>query len=185
MKKKSLGILVALLLVVGAGVYTYARYTSSFTGTGSAQVAKWAVKVNDSVTDTFDLDLSLSANTNVADNRIAPGRTATAQLILDLTGTEVATDYEIDLSGVTGLPDGMKITSVKATVAGGQATELNGSNGKYTGSVALADVAKPITFDITVAWENDEANNENDTTVGEAAGELSIPVTVTAKQHIG
>ena len=60
MKKKSLGILMALLLVVGAGVYTYARYSSSFTGTGTADVAKWQVNLTQggaAVGETFDLDL--------------------------------------------------------------------------------------------------------------------------------
>ena len=44
-KKKVLAVLVALLLVVGAGVYTYARYTFSRTGSGEVSAAKWTATV--------------------------------------------------------------------------------------------------------------------------------------------
>ena len=42
-----------------------------------------------------------------------------------------------------------------------------------------------VTLVVTVTWANNEANNANDTTFGEVGGSISIPVTVTAKQHIG
>ena len=82
----------------------------------------------------------------------------------------------------------MTISSVTATPQGGSATTLTGTNGKYSGQVALADVGTPITFVITVTWENSESRNSTDTTAGEdtlANRTKSIPVTVTAKQHIG
>lgn len=190
-KKKVLGILVALLLVVGAGIYTYARYTFSRTGNGSVDVATWAVslKQNDSaVSDNFTLNLTLDANNNVVDGKIAPDRSATATLVLDLTGTEVATDYQVDLSTVTGLPNGMSITGV--TADGVALSETSAGSGVYTGSVGLnagktAIADNSVTLVITATWVNNESNNANDTTYGEAHGTLTIPVTVTAKQHIG
>ena len=190
MKNKKLVVLAALLLLIGAGVGTYALYTSTFTGTGEVQVAKWAVELKQgdaAVAEDFDLELALSDNENVADGKIAPGRSATAKLVLDLAGTEVATDYELDLSEVTGLPAGMAITEVKATVDG-EEQSLTEDAGKYTGTVELengAALTEAVTFDVTVTWENDEANNATDTQAGETAETLSIPVTVTAKQHIG
>lgn len=192
MKKKSvLAVLVALLLVVGAGVYTYARYTFSRTGSGDVDVATWAVALKQGgspVTDNFTLTLTLGANNNVVNGKIAPDRSATATLTLDLTGTEVATDYEVDLSTVTGLPDGMSITGV--TADGVALSETSTGSGVYTGSVALNAGKTAIADDeveliITATWVNNESNNANDTTYGTAAGTLSIPVTVTARQHIG
>ena len=192
MKKRStvLGILIAFLIVVGAG-YTYSRYLTSKSGSGDVVIANWAVALKQNsveVSEGFNLTLTPVANANVASGRIAPGSSATATLELDLTGSEVAADYEIDLSSVTGLPDGMTISSVTATPQGGSATTLTGTNGKYSGQVALADVGTPITFVITVTWENSESRNSTDTTAGEdtlANRTKSIPVTVTAKQHIG
>ena len=64
-KKKVLAVLVALLLVVGAGVYTYARYTFSRTGSGEVSAAKWTATVKQggtAVTDNFTLGLTLSAS---------------------------------------------------------------------------------------------------------------------------
>ena len=190
-KKRVLAVLVALLLVVGAGVYTYARYTFSRTGSDDVDVATWAVALKQggsAVSDNFTLTLTLEPNNNVVNGKIAPDRSATAILTLDLTGTEVATDYEIDLSNVTGLPNGMSITGV--TADGVALSETSTGSGVYAGSVALnaektAIADDEVTLVITVAWVNDENNNANDTTYGTAAGNLSIPVTVTARQHIG
>lgn len=190
-KKRVLAVLVALLLVVGAGVYTYARYTFSRTGSGNFDVATWAVALKQGgspVSEGFTLNLSLANNNNVVNDKIAPDRSVTATLVLDLTGTEVATDYEVDLSTVTGLPDGMSITGV--TADGVALTETSTGSGKYTGSVALnagktAIADSEVELVITATWVNDEDNNANDTTYGTAAGQLTIPVTVTAKQHIG
>lgn len=185
MKKKMLAVLAVLLLIVGAGVYTYARYTNTYEGTGNAEVAKWAVSLKQdgtAVTESFTLKLTPSTSADVAAGKIAPGSSVSATLVLDLTGTEVSTDYEVDLSEVTGLPEGMEITSVKATVDG-TTSELTGNAGKYTGIVELANTGKPVTFVVTATWEAD-GNDVADTTTGKAAGTVAIPVNVTVKQHI-
>ena len=186
-KKKVLAVLVALLLIVGAGVYTYARYTYSKSGSGSVDVATWAVALKQGgseVSDDFNLTLTLSENDYVVNDKIAPDRSATATLVMDLTGTEVATDIEVDLSSVTGLPTGMTITGVTAN-----GNAMTNVAGVYSTTVALnagktAISSNTVTLVITVEWANNEANNSNDTTYGVAHGTIAIPVTVTAKQHI-
>lgn len=192
MKKKRgmvLALIIALLVVAGAGIYTYARYQTSRTGNGTVTIAKWAAVVKQGgseVSNNFNLTLTPVANSNVASGKVAPGSSATATLVLDLTGTEVVTDYEVEIGDVSGLPDGMTVSSVTA-VQDSQAVTLTQSGSKYTGQVALADVSKPITFTITVTWENSDsaARITSDTTAGEAAGTKTVPVIVTAKQHIG
>ena len=186
----ALALLIALLVIAGAGVYTYARYQTSRTGTGDVVIAKWAAAIKQdgtAVSDNFELALTPVANNNVASGKIAPGSSATATLVLDLTGTEVATDYEVEIGDVTGLPAGMTITGITA-----DGNSLTKTGNVYKGSVALnnektALVDEEITLVITVTWENNESNNSTDTTAGEgelAARTKSIPVTVTAKQHI-
>lgn len=190
MRKKStiLSVLVVLLVVVVAG-YTYARYQTARTGSGTVTIAKWsaAIKQNGSaVSDNYTLTLTPVTNSNVASGKVAPGSSATATLVLDLTGTEVVTDYDITIGDVSGLPSGMTISSVTAT-QDSSAVTLTQNGSTYSGQVAMADVSKPITIVITVTWENsDEADRIlSDTDAGEAAGTKTIPVTVTAKQHIG
>ena len=187
-KKKVLAVLVALLVLVGAGVYTYSRYVYTKSGSGSKGVATWAVVLKqggNAVTDDFDLALTLASNDNVVNGKIAPSRSATATLVLDLTGTEVATDIEVDLSSVDNLPDGMSITGVTAN-----GNAMTAAAGVYSTMIALnagktAISANAVELVITASWVNDENNNANDTTFGNAHGTLTIPVTVTAKQHIG
>lgn len=187
-KRKVLAVLVALLLVVGAGVYTYARYTYSRTGSGDVDVATWAVQLQQGgseVSDNFNLALTLSNNGYVVNGKIAPNRSATATLVVDLTGTEVATDIDVDLGSVTGLPTGMTISGVTAN---GNAMTKTGN--VYSTTIGLnagltAISSNSVTLVVTATWVNNEANNSNDTSFGEAGGSISIPVTVTAKQHIG
>ena len=116
-KRKVLAVLVALLLLVGSGIYTYARYTFSRTGSGDVDVATWAVALKQGgseVSDDFTLGLTLSENSYVVNGKIAPDRSATATLVVDLTGTEVATDIQVDLGSVSSLPTGMTISGVTA-----------------------------------------------------------------------
>ena len=61
MKKRTLVVLVVLLLLLGVGSFTYARYITSYNGTGTAEIAKWAVALKQggaAVSETFDLDLT-------------------------------------------------------------------------------------------------------------------------------
>lgn len=192
-KRKVLAVLVALLIVVGAGVYTYARYITTKTGRDDVKVAKWTATIKQggtTVSDNFDLTLTLSDNDYVVNGKIAPDRSATATLVVDLTGTEVATDIEVDLGSVTGLPTGMTISGVTA----------NGSTMTKTGNVYSTTVdlnaaktaisSNTVTLVITATWDNaNDANNANDTGFGDGTNDadwtLHIPVTVTAKQHIG
>lgn len=191
-KRKVLAVLVALLLVVGAGVYTYARYITSKAGSGDVEVAKWTATVKQggtAVTDNFNLALTLSNNDYVVNGKIAPNRSATATLVVDLTGTEVATDIDVDLGSVTGLPTGMTISGVTAN---GNAMTKTGN--VYSTTIGLnagltAISSNSVTLVVTATWANNEANNANDTGFGDGTNDadwkLKIPVTVTAKQHIG
>lgn len=192
-KRKTLAVLVALLLVVGAGVYTYARYTFSKTGSGNVEVAKWAVVLNQggsAVSDNFSLTLTPTANNYVVNGKIAPDRSATATLEVDLTDTEVATDILVDLSSVSGLPTGMTISGVTAN-----GSAMTGNAGVYSTTIDLnaaktAISSNTVTLVITATWDNaSDANNANDTGFGDGTNDadwtLQIPVTVTARQHIG
>ena len=192
-KRKVLAVLVALLLVVGAGVYTYARYITTKAGSGDVEVAKWTATVKQggtAVTDDFTLGLTLSENAYVANGKIAPARSATATLVVDLTGTEVATDIEVDLGSVTGLPTGMTISGVTANGAAMTKTGNVYSTTVDLNAAKTAISSNTVTLVITATWDNaSDAYNANDTGFGDGTNDadwtLQIPVTVTAKQHIG
>lgn len=111
--KKKMTILAALVLAVVVTAYsvsgTYAKYTSTFTGTSdSARVAKWAFKLNDAdATETFNFEIfdtineadTTTTEDDVAskgtDTVIAPGTGGSFDIKLT-NDSEVTAKYAID-----------------------------------------------------------------------------------------
>ena len=196
MSKKQVRTLIVALLVVVLALYfiasTYARYTTSLNGNAKATVAKWAVEMKDGSTvlsNGFNLEFVVDANEFVVDNKIAPQTTAKAKVLIDLTGTEVATDLtatitEANLSSFFGDSAGdVQVTTsfVKATganfeVSNAGLVSLPNQTTALSGSVEMT---------ITLTWTNNDNHNASDTTLGKAGNTITIPVTVTAQQHIG
>lgn len=200
-------ILVLFLLVAIIGG-TYARYTSTGSGTGTVQVAKWAVKINtvDIVAqNSFNVTFNEVTNDNVVDGKIAPASSVYADFIIDPTGSEVAIDYSFELGTITAssgsLPTGLAVEKVvpvtgatitNSQVTGGtEGTALTAdANGKYTGTIALSSQSAALgssdvqVVRVYVKWTNDDAASDNHTTVGNVAPTLSMQVTGTASQHI-
>ena len=129
----------------------------------------------------------------VKDGTIAPGRKATFDIVIDPTDSEVAIDYtlKIDTSAITGLTNGnsnVSITKAQYKFGDGavQSANITSADG-VTISESLADVeaGKALTMTVTVEWDNeDDENNAADTANGVQGGTITIPVTVTAMQHI-
>ncbi len=89
---------------------TLAKYTSEGFGVGKAVVAKWnpqlsiasanATGTTQETAITFNL--KDTANTNVAENKIAPGTKGSIPIVVDLGGSEVNCKYEIFISSKGG-----------------------------------------------------------------------------------
>lgn len=190
-KKRSMAVVVVVLLLVliagGVVTFTRSRYQSSATGSDTAKVAPWVVKVNDTdivANNTFTADsITWAENENVSDGYIAPGRVGTFEIVIDPSGSKVAMEYEvaIDDSALDSYSQ-ISITSVKV----GETVLTADADGNYTGTISLAEVEANTkkTITVTIEWENDEANNESDTTIGSTAGDIEIPVTVTVSQKV-
>ena len=105
----------ALIAVIGG---TYSRYSSTGTANATVGVAKWAVQLNgkdiSSASAVVTPSLTYAANDNVAANKLAPGRTATFDVELDPTGSEVAIDYtlKINTASITGITNASSAISV-------------------------------------------------------------------------
>ncbi len=205
--KWTLIVLVLFLLVAIIGG-TYTRYSSTGSGTGTAQVAKWAVKINTAnvvSTNSFDVTFHEVANENVVDGKIAPASSLYADFIVDPAGSEVSLDYSFSLGAITAstgsVPTGIAVEKVVpvtgATIDGttvtngteGEALEVDGS-GNYNGTIALSSQSSALTsasaqvVRVYIKWTNNDAQNENHTTAGNNTPTLSMTVTGTAQQHI-
>jgi len=95
---------------------TYAKYTSSASGSDTATVAKWAIKLNnEDITQVESVNFGLfdtiydtdgeNVEGNVAEGKIAPGTSGKFNLELE-NDSEVTAEYTINftLTGAEGLP---------------------------------------------------------------------------------
>lgn len=197
--KKIGGIILAILIILLIIIigFTYSRYLSRGTANANVQIAKWQIKLNgqdmSTVPVTKDVELNFVDNEYVKDDRIAPGRKVTFDVVLDPTGSEVAIDYilNFDVSSITGMTNAnskISVTSVKYKIGNdGAITNATINNDEVIISESLVDVEanKVVTATLTLEWDNDSDNlSSDDTENGATAGVITLPVTVTAEQHI-
>lgn len=201
MKKKNVVITMIILMIIALGAYfianTYAKYSSTATGSGTVSVAKWAVKLNtEDITqeETFDLTFTQVKNDNVVAGKIAPGTQMYADLVIDPAGSEVSMNYQLSLGDLSDTP----VTVVKVVPcnvdAQGKVTEgkdalVADEGGNYKGTISLKDQKaltskEAVTVRVYVEWANADANNATDTATGIEAGSLTIPVDVTVSQLV-
>ena len=210
-KKWTLLLLIVCLLAAVIGG-TYSRYTSTATQTGSAQVAKWAVKINNKnivANEKFTVVFNEVKNDNVVDGKIAPSSRLYADFEIDPTGSEVAVDYLFKLGTISAkigeenatVPTGIEVEKVVYLVDDteneGQKKDGNkiaqNTDGEYVGETialesqesALTAASKKIVR-VYIVWTNTdtEAENTNHTDAGNKTPTLSMEITGTAKQHI-
>ena len=199
-------IILALIAIIGG---TYARYTNTATLSGKVQMAAWHVELNaedmNTAASTQDVTLTLEDNDYVSDDRIAPDRSGYFDILLDPTGSEVAIDYIISCdfanvaSGIANTDSDIAITGAKfwkaataGTDATGTAIDIDSASGvTLSETLAAVEANTPITVRVTVTWTHHEDTTHNgaDTENGVAArtaanAMITIPVTVTAQQHI-
>lgn len=167
---------------------TNARYSTLGQGTAKIETAKWAVKVTNNTNtlqNNFVLNFTVDENLDVVDGKIAPNTSASAQIILDLTGTEVYVDYavSIDQANINSLFGESASTATLNTSISGAGSGTSGIIALPNGESFTSSNGKVI-IDLTLTWENNESFNISDTAVGIFAETLQIPVNLTIKQHI-
>ena len=169
---------------------TFAKYTSSGTGTDTATVAKWSFKVGGtdiatSDTFTFDLFNTIIKDSNGTDNEtdmspvdgtiIAPGTQGSFDLVLT-NASPVTAQYAIDYT-VTNNND----IPVKFSVDGGTTWTNDLADVAASNDTILAVGSEKKTITVQWKWAFDE-NDTIDTDlgkVGTATLEVSAKVTAT------
>lgn len=192
--------MIALILVSG----TYAKYTSSATGTSSARVAKWSFSVgttNITATDTFTFNLfdtikDTDGSTNETDVKssdkvIAPGTSGSFDIVLK-NDSEVSAKYAIDYT--VNNPDNIPVEfSVDGTNWNTTLADVGADDTATKIGVDAADKTKTITVQWRWAYEGgkyvDTTNAEKtaddayDTTLGkDGTKTLEVIAKVTATQ---
>lgn len=182
MKKhsKSMLIVILLLLVAIATAYvgnTYAKYTESVSGNGTATVAKWDFTTDNAISNlTINFSQSYDASTLTA-GKIAPGTSGSFAISVKNTNTETGVNFTIALGTVTNVPTNLKFYKDSTFN-----TQITPGSGTITGQLAAKD-STGLSVPIYWKWDYETTNgDEADTTNGKAATELTIPITITGTQ---
>lgn len=95
----------------------------------SLDIAKWAVALksgDDTLTQSFDVEFTATGNAHVAPNKFAPSSELSAELVLDLSGTEVSVDYNItaDMRAFESRDVSLSVTESDTAVTLGKETYI-------------------------------------------------------------
>ena len=108
--KKIIGIVCAILLIVllqAIGI-TYAKYIASESGSGHAEVAKWAFQIVKDGQETKTINLASTVDKEtLIDGKIAPGTSGTFEIAVDGKGSEVDLDYTIEFANEKNKPNNL------------------------------------------------------------------------------
>lgn len=170
---------------------TFAKYTSSATGTDSATVAKWSFKVGETdiaTTDTFTFDLFKTIkDSNGTDDEtdmspvdgsiIAPGTQGSFDLVLT-NASQVTAQYAIDYT-VTNNND----IPVKFSVDGGTTWTNDLADVAASDSTKLAANSGTTTIKVQWKWDFNGSDDSFDTALGIGGNAvLTVKAEVTATQ---
>lgn len=207
MMRAASGLLVATLLTTSAISGTFAKYTTTSTGTDTARVAKWgfnndsSIKLDDLFKTAYDKNVKGEAKV------IAPGTTNSATFKFNYSGTqaapEVAYTFNVSTEGSSCAEDIKKNKNIQWKLDNGKwvswddlliaIQNLDGADGKAGKDYEAGKL--PTGFDKTathtVAWQwlfEDETDTDTqdaaDTAMGnkEILDNVTLNITITATQ---
>ena len=172
---------VATLGIIGGN--TYAKYFTKIDGEGSAEIARWSFRANNTSTFMEKIQLNNVYNTSILKNKtIAPGTNGSFDIILDATGADVAIDYAVTFDNLVNKP-----TNMKFTYEGTTADSLKGLEDVLKGRIQLED-ERTKTLTIKWSWdyqtgttaEEKEINDRIDT--NDSGKDFSFDINVTGTQ---
>lgn len=196
-KKLAVAALVLLVvLTLAFGGYTLAKYLTSASGSGTAQVAKWGYTVDVDATKLFgtkyafdtssskvtDSDVSLTVSASSTNNVVAPGTSGSmtikvsgnaevkAKLTIEVADTfkDVALTLEKDGAEVTYNPVKWTLNDgTKDLVTNGTLAQIEGALNEETTFEANAEDDVDKTYTLSWAWAFEGTSNVDDVTADE------------------
>ncbi len=193
MNKKKIIIALFLILlaifIICAIIYTYATFTSEFSGDMKIDSATWKIIVNNtdissSTVKTFTIDaLNVDESQGVESGKLAPGLNGNFNILIDPSDTDVSIKYEIKLD--TQYIDNANIEIVSVNEINNNKDLINTNKNEYTGTILLDDIKKGTTdnIQVNVKWED---NDLKDIDIGEKPNnQIKIPVEIKVSQYLG
>lgn len=155
-------ILLVLVVLVAAVSNTYAKYRTTTTGTASASIARWNIKVNNNTiknntTLTENIKVTFPGNEYMAPNVVAPTAEGYFDIVIDASEVDVSFDYTIQITENANLED-LKVI--------GYSIGTNGTrqqvNGAITNTIAYNAANKTQTIRVYLSWIDSDPNQTMD-----------------------
>lgn len=186
-----IAILFMILLMAYKLINTYAVFYSEAQAKVKQENATWTIYVNNTNissqnSNQFNVDtFEIEDNTHVAPGKIAPNTKGKFYIVIDPKETDVSVKYDIKLDKSQLINDKIEISSIAID---GENTLIKTGEDIYTGVIMLDSIkqGRVDKIKVTLEWENDESNNENDTKIGRYVNyKMKIPIEVKATQYLG
>ena len=164
---------------------TFGLFETNNVITVDNNIAKWQIKVNNSlIKDSVHFTVNnynIDSDSNVKEGLIAPGVGAYFDIDIDPNNTSVSIRYDItfDLTGLEN--DKIKIVNIEEL---GGNTLVN-NNDTYAGIIPINN-SSIHHIRVYIEWENDEENNEIDSKFGVTGEkEINIATNIKFSQYLG
>ena len=165
---------------------TFAKYTSTAEGTGTVQVAKWAVNMKPGVekNESGKYEFKLINNNTAIDTDegiIAPGSEGVIQLSIDGTGSQIGYEYNISVD-TTGLGEVPIRFYTDAKYENALEIDETSKVASFSGKVTRDKVDALVNENIHWRWEgpaNDTADTELGMKTEGVSGQIEISMTAT------
>lgn len=194
-KKLKKFLIILTMLMFSFTIYkisrTYALLESNTQSKITKEIGKWNIKLNEEdITNGYTQDIIInnflmSENANVKEGKLAPGVSGSLEIVLDPQDTEVSVRYDISLGDIG--KEQIKLSSVELIEGAGELVKT--AEETYSGIMNLSEITNKTakaTIKLTVLWENNEDNNEEDTAIGtKKRYNLEIPITINVSQYLG
>lgn len=203
--KKLLTILVLIMLIVSLFQIAnmYALYKEQLESEYTNILGVWSIKVNGSdissggenLTFTMTEDnLTYLDNTKIKDKKMAPGRQACFEIIIDPTNTDVSILYTLNIKLSEILSAKLNLVKVENYFQkDGEVEQVN--NDKIFTDIETHQAVIPIStingkyknhIKLYFEWTNDETRNESDSQLGGTENaKISVPLELNLKQYTG
>lgn len=184
-------LLLVTIVAVILATYAWAKYTETFDGEATAQVAKW------NVTATPGTEMFSKTFEHVVDKKMAPGTDGSISASLNINDTEVDVDYTITLVSVTPvgegvIPENLVLKAADGTVIYKNKAIVSSTNGVIaTGRIEQGSANTSVEKTLNWEWPYETAataektvdqNNAQDTEDGKKAGSFKVTYRIDAVQ---
>lgn len=171
-----------ILLFTLVTIDTYALFETNASGEKNMSIGKWKIFLNHndvSTTKTITLsDFTYNNGTHTEDGYFAPGSSASFDIIIDASRTDVSVEYTLDIddSQITEYPN------MYFSIVNTKTNEEIESN-TYTGVIGLNETDRTVTIRISIVWEDNLEYDESDTSL--IGTELAFVIDANFKQYVG